>query len=98
MTFSFFQVIVWVLVGLIAGSIVGLMVTRDRKGFGLTSNLLIGLAGAFVGGLLFRLFGLLTSLDQYAISLRDVLSAVIGALIVLAVRWYWLRRENGTSI
>jgi uncharacterized membrane protein YeaQ/YmgE (transglycosylase-associated protein family) len=98
MTFSWFQVIVWILVGLIAGSIVGLLVKRDRKGFGLTSNLLIGLAGALVGGLLFRLFGLLTSLDQYAISLRDVLSAVIGALIVLAVRWYWLRRENGTSI
>ena len=96
MAFSLFQVIVWILVGLIAGSIVGLMVTRDRKGFGLTSNLLVGLAGAFVGGLLFRMFGLLTSLDQYAISLRDVLSAVIGALIVLAVRWYWLRRENGT--
>jgi uncharacterized membrane protein YeaQ/YmgE (transglycosylase-associated protein family) len=96
MAFSLFQVIVWLLVGLIAGSIVGLMVTRDRKGFGLTSNLLVGLAGAFVGGLLFRMFGLLTSLDQYAISLRDVLSAVIGALIVLAVRWYWLRRENGT--
>ena len=95
MAFSLFQVIVWILVGLIAGSIVGLMVTRDRKGFGLTSNLLVGLAGAFVGGLLFRMFGLLTSLDQYAISLRDVLSAVIGALIVLAVRWYWLRRENG---
>jgi uncharacterized membrane protein YeaQ/YmgE (transglycosylase-associated protein family) len=96
MAFSLFQVVVWLLVGLIAGSIVGLMVTRDRKGFGLTSNLLVGLAGAFVGGLLFRMFGLLTSLDQYAISLRDVLSAVIGALIVLAVRWYWLRRENGT--
>ncbi len=46
MTFSWFQVIVWILVGLIAGSIVGLLVKRDRKGFGLTSNLLIGLAGA----------------------------------------------------
>jgi uncharacterized membrane protein YeaQ/YmgE (transglycosylase-associated protein family) len=96
MTFSFFQVVVWIAVGLIAGSLVGLMIMRDRKGFGLASNLLVGLAGAFVGGLLFRMFGLLTSLDQYAISLRDVLSAVIGALIVLAVRWYWLRRENGT--
>jgi uncharacterized membrane protein YeaQ/YmgE (transglycosylase-associated protein family) len=96
MTFSFFQVVVWIAVGLIAGSLVGLMIMRDRKGFGLASNLLVGLAGAFVGGLLFRMFGLLTSLDQYAISLRDVLSAVVGALIVLAARWYWLRRENGT--
>lgn len=98
MTPSWDQIIVWIIIGLIAGSIVGLLVKRERKGFGLFSNLLIGLAGAFVGGLLFRLFGLLPALDQIAISLRDVVSAVIGSLIVLAARWYWLRRANGTSI
>jgi uncharacterized membrane protein YeaQ/YmgE (transglycosylase-associated protein family) len=97
MTFSWDQVFVWMIVGLIAGSIVGLVVKGDRKGFGLFSNLLIGLAGAFVGGLLFRLFGLLPSLDQIAISLRDILSAVIGSLIVLAARWYWLRRSTGPA-
>jgi uncharacterized membrane protein YeaQ/YmgE (transglycosylase-associated protein family) len=72
------------------------VVKGERKGFGLFPNLVIGLAGAFVGGLLFRLFGLLPSLDQISISLRDVLAAVIGSLIVLLGRWYWLRRASGT--
>jgi uncharacterized membrane protein YeaQ/YmgE (transglycosylase-associated protein family) len=97
MTFSWDQVIVWIIVGLIAGSLVGLVVTRDRKGFGLFSNLLVGLAGALVGGLLFRLIPILPSLDQISISLRDVIAAVIGSLIVLAARWYWLKRSNGAA-
>lgn len=97
MAITWDQIIVWIIVGLIGGSIVGLLVKGDRKGFGFFSNLVIGLAGAFVGGLLFRLFGLLPSLDQIAISLRDVLSAVIGSLIVLAARWYWLKRAGGTA-
>jgi uncharacterized membrane protein YeaQ/YmgE (transglycosylase-associated protein family) len=96
MTLSWEQIVVWILIGLIAGSVVGLVVKGDRKGFGLLSNLIIGLAGAFVGGLLFRLFGLLPSLDQIAISLRDIVSAIVGALIVLAARWYWLGRSGGT--
>ena len=96
MTLSWDQIIVWILIGLISGSVVGHLIKGDRKGFGFLSNLLIGLAGAFVGGLLFRMLGLLPSLDQISISLRDVVSAIVGALIVLAGRWYWLRRTGGT--
>ena len=78
MTLSWDQIFVWILIGLIAGSIVGLVVKGDRKGFGYFSNLIIGLAGAFVGGLLFRMFGLLPSLDQVSISLRDVFPQSLG--------------------
>jgi uncharacterized membrane protein YeaQ/YmgE (transglycosylase-associated protein family) len=52
---SFDQFIVWIIVGLLAGSVVGLIIKGERKGFGLTGNLGLGL----VGGFLFRLFGLL---------------------------------------
>jgi uncharacterized membrane protein YeaQ/YmgE (transglycosylase-associated protein family) len=83
------QLIVWIVVGLIGGSLAGLIITRERWGFGLPANLGLGLAGALVGGLLFRLFGLWPSLDTFSISLRDVVSALIGSLIVLAGLWLW---------
>ena len=54
-------------------------------------NLAVGLAGALVGGLIFRAFGLLPSLDQVSISLRDVVAAVVGSLIVLLAVWFWQR-------
>ena len=31
------QVIVWIIIGLLGGSIAGLMITRERKGFGILS-------------------------------------------------------------
>ena len=88
------QFIVWIVVGLLGGSLAGVIVSWDRKGFGLVRNLGIGLAGALVGGLVFRLFGLLASLDKVSISLRDVVSAFAGSLLVLAALWLWQRYKR----
>jgi uncharacterized membrane protein YeaQ/YmgE (transglycosylase-associated protein family) len=95
---SFAQVIVWLIVGLIGGSLAGLIVTWKRRGFGLLQNLGMGLVGAFVGGLLFRLLGLFPGLDAVAISLRDIVAACAGTLLVLAVLWigHW-SRAGGTA-
>ena len=92
---SFAQVVVWIIVGLIGGSLAGLIIKRDRKGFGALQNLGLGLVGALVGGLLFRLLGLWPELDQVAISLRDVVAAIVGSLIVLAGLWIWRRSIGG---
>ncbi len=83
------QIIVWIVVGVLGGSLAGLVITWDRRGFGLLRNLAVGLIGAFVGGLLFRLFGLFPGLDTISISLRDVVAAFVGSLIVLAGLWAW---------
>ena len=88
---SLAQLIVWIVMGLVGGSLAGLIITRDRKGFGLVRNMGLGLAGAIVGGLLFRLLGLLPGLDQISISLRDVVAAFVGSLIVLAAIGLWQR-------
>jgi uncharacterized membrane protein YeaQ/YmgE (transglycosylase-associated protein family) len=88
---SLAQLIVWIVMGLLGGSLAGLIITREREGFGLVRNMGLGLAGAIVGGLLFRLLGLLPGLDQISISLRDVVAAFVGSLIVLAAIWLWQR-------
>ena len=79
------QIIVWVVVGLIGGSLASRLVTWDRVGFGRWTNLAVGLLGAMIGGALFRLFGLWPQLDLITISLRDIVAAVIGSLIVVLI-------------
>jgi uncharacterized membrane protein YeaQ/YmgE (transglycosylase-associated protein family) len=93
--FSVDQVIVWIVVGLLGGGLAGALMTWERGGFGLWRNLALGLAGAIIGGLLFRIFGIWPGLDKIAISLRDIVSAVVGSLLVLAALWLW--RKFGTS-
>ncbi len=73
--------LVWFLViGAIAGWLAG-QIMRGR-GFGLLGDLLIGIAGAFVGGLLFRVLGL----ASYSL-VGSLISATIGAVFLI-----WLIR------
>lgn len=90
------QAIVWIIVGLLGGGLAGLVITWDRHGFGLLRNLAVGLAGAVLGGLLFRGLGLAPNLDRISVSLRDVVAAFAGSLLVLGILWLW-RRFGGTE-
>jgi uncharacterized membrane protein YeaQ/YmgE (transglycosylase-associated protein family) len=84
---SFAQMIVWIVVGLIGGGLSSRLITWDREGFGNFRNLGLGLVGALIGGFLFRVFNLFPSLDKISVSLRDIVAAVVGSLILLAGMW-----------
>jgi uncharacterized membrane protein YeaQ/YmgE (transglycosylase-associated protein family) len=85
------ELIVWIVIGLIGGTLSGLIVTQQRRGFGFFQNLGLGLAGALIGGGVFHIFGLLPGLDSIAISLRDVIAAVAGSLLLVAAFCLWQR-------
>jgi uncharacterized membrane protein YeaQ/YmgE (transglycosylase-associated protein family) len=92
MVISLSQIVVWLIVGALGGTLAGALVRWQREGFGWWTNLGIGLVGAVVGGLLFRLFGILPSLESISISLRDVVSAFSGSILFLIGLWLWQRR------
>ena len=87
------QVIVWLVVGALAGYLTGIVVKR-KEGFGHFTNLGIGLVGALIGGAIFNLFGINFGLGEVAISLKDLLSAFIGSLILLLGIWVARRRKK----
>jgi uncharacterized membrane protein YeaQ/YmgE (transglycosylase-associated protein family) len=82
------DVMVWLVVGLLAGTLAGLTVKRKRGGYGRYYNLALGLIGALIGGALFDLFGILPSLDDISISLRDIIAALFGALLFIVLLHY----------
>jgi uncharacterized membrane protein YeaQ/YmgE (transglycosylase-associated protein family) len=85
------QWVVWIVIGLIGGSLAGRLIAWDREGFGFARNLALGLVGALIGGVVFRLFGILTVLDRVSVSLRDIVAAVAGSLLVVLLLWLWRR-------
>ena len=91
------QLIVWIVVGLLGGGLAGAFTTWERGGFGLFRNLALGLAGSLIGGLLFRVFGIWPGLDKIAISLRDVVAAIVGSLILLAALWLWRKFRSSEA-
>ena len=79
------QIIVWLIVGALAGTITGRVVMRKKQGFGWWSNLGVGLVGALVGGFLFNLFGIDLGLGELKVTFEDLISAVAGSLLFLLV-------------
>ena len=76
------MVIGWIVFGAIAGWIAsGIM---HKRGQGCMVNIALGLAGAVVGGFLFRALSGDFTYDQHGF-IVSTLVAVIGAIIVLAI-------------
>jgi uncharacterized membrane protein YeaQ/YmgE (transglycosylase-associated protein family) len=94
MQLSWYGVIVWLIIGLVGGTLAGLIVKGGKRGFGFFTNLGLGLAGALIGGFLFRLLGILPSLDKISISARDVVASLAGSILVLGLLWLWRRRTG----
>ena len=74
-------IIVWILIGAVAGWLAGLLV--KGSGFGLFADIAVGIVGAFVGGWLAGLLGFGTSAGL----IGSIITATIGAvLLLLALR------------
>jgi uncharacterized membrane protein YeaQ/YmgE (transglycosylase-associated protein family) len=68
----------WIVVGVIAGWITGLIV--KGRGYGLVGDLVIGLLGGLIGGWLFSRFGWTATTW-----LGGILVAVVGGVVLVAV-------------
>ncbi len=71
--------LVWLLIGAIAGWLAGVIV--KGFGFGLVGNIVVGILGAFIGGWLFGALGIGAG---YGI-VSAILGATVGAVVLLLV-------------
>jgi uncharacterized membrane protein YeaQ/YmgE (transglycosylase-associated protein family) len=72
-------IIAWILIGLVAGALAKLIMPGDDPG-GIIVTILIGIAGAFVGGFLASLVGL-----GGGGLIWTIIVATIGAIILLLI-------------
>ncbi len=80
------QLVVWGIIGLLAGSLSGMFLKRNQTGLtGLFSKLVIGLMGALLGGFLFDVLNINLGLGNLTISFEDLIAAFVGSLIFLVI-------------
>jgi uncharacterized membrane protein YeaQ/YmgE (transglycosylase-associated protein family) len=88
------KLLVWALVGWFAGSLAGRLATRQREGYGRWANLVIGMLGAVVGGLVFGLLGIDFGLAAIQVTLADLLAALLGSFVCIGLWALWRRRTG----
>lgn len=94
------DLLVWIIVGMLAGSLTGLVVKRKKEGFGWYVNLGIGLAGALIGGFLFDILKIDLGLANISVSLQDIVAAFVGSLLFLGALFYgrhWYEKKASKS-
>jgi len=90
------KIVVWLIVGALAGTLAGRVMTFSKRGFGFWSNMAIGMIGALVGGFLFWLFGIDLRLAEIKITFEDLISAFVGSLLCILI-WRLGRRATAKS-
>ena len=77
------SLLVWIVVGLIAGFLARLAVPGKEPGpGGIIGDLLVGIIGALVGGWIFRAFG---GIGITGINLGSIIVAFVGGVVFLLV-------------
>ena len=74
-------IIGWIILGLLAGALAKLLLPGDDPG-GFIVTTLLGVAGAFIGGLIVKALGFGDPIDEF-FDLSTWLGAIIGSVILL---------------
>ncbi len=85
-------IISWIIVGLIAGALGKLVMPGDDPG-GFIATLLIGMAGAVVGGFVVSILG---GTGPTGFNIWSILVATLGAIVLLAVYRLIVDRSRAT--
>jgi len=72
--------ITWLVLGLVAGWLAGMLMRGG--GYGIVGDIILGIIGAFVGGFL---SSALLGLDVTGFNFTSVVVATIGAIVVIAI-------------
>lgn len=75
-------IIVWLIIGALAGTAAGTVLSGGKGGYGFIRNTLIGLVGAVIGGFLFDVFRVsIGVLQAIQINAQQLLAAFLGAVL-----------------
>jgi uncharacterized membrane protein YeaQ/YmgE (transglycosylase-associated protein family) len=92
MSISIGEIVVWLIVGALAGTLAARVITFTKRGYGLWVNMGVGMLGALVGGFLFRLFHIDFGFGQIKITFEDLISAFVGSLLCI-IAWRLIRKS-----
>lgn len=75
------NIIIWIIFGALAGWIASIIVKTNGEQ-GAIGNIVVGIIGAFIGGMVSRTFG---GPDVTGFNLTSLIVAVVGSVILLAI-------------
>jgi uncharacterized membrane protein YeaQ/YmgE (transglycosylase-associated protein family) len=79
------EIVAWVIMGVLVGALAGMMTSLKPTGLGKLGRLLLGLAGAFVGGIVARVTGLDFGWGPVLIRYEELFVSLLGAIVLVVL-------------
>lgn len=86
------NIILWIIFGALVGWIASIIM-RTNAEQGAVANIIVGIVGAFIGGLISQALG---GPGISGFNLTSLIVAILGAVILLAIVRLFTRRGSGT--
>lgn len=79
------EIVAWIIMGTLVGAVAGLLTSLKSTGLGKLGRLLLGLAGAFIGGMIVHLGRIDFGLGPVLIRYEELLFSLVGAIVLIVV-------------
>ena len=91
------EVVAWVMMGVLVGALAGMLTSLKPTGLGKVGRLLLGLAGALLGGIVVRVTGLDFGWGLVRIRYEELAFSLLGAVLLLVLARFLRARSKKTG-
>ena len=83
------EIVAWVIMGVLVGAVAGMLTSLKTSGLGKLGRLLLGLAGALIGGMIVHVGRIDFGLGPVLIRYEELLFSLVGAVVlILGARFF----------
>lgn len=86
------QIAAWVIMGIVAAAMAGFVTSFKSNG----RRLILGLAGAFIGGIMLSVLGIEMKMNPIVIRIEELIFSLFGALFLIII-WRLVLRRRGSN-
>ncbi len=79
------EIVAWAIMGVLVGAVAGMLTTLKTSGLGKLGRLLLGLTGAFIGGMIVHIGRIDFGLGPVLIRYEELLFSFVGAICLIVV-------------
>lgn len=79
------QIVAWIIMGALVGAVAGMATSMKSTGLGKAGRLLLGLVGAFIGGMVVRVAQIDYGWGPVLIRYEELLFSFLGAVVLIVI-------------
>lgn len=88
------EIVAWVIMGLLVGAVAGMLTSLKTTGMGKACRVLLGLAGAVIGGIVVRMRDFDFGWGPVLIRYEELFFSFVGAVVLVVLGRFWKSKSK----